>query len=133
MDRNIYFSNRLSAAPSPSSSIFPAQNLPPLLGHSQSLASLTSTAAAQCNQSTGGTSYSTVSRLPHHLSHLAPSVSDSDLPTDAGGEGSSMNDAEVGVSSARYFNQRPPPAYFNLSPSVITTTSTVRRGPEGKL
>ncbi|KAG8886131.1 hypothetical protein FRB97_007169 [Tulasnella sp. 331] len=107
MDRNIYFNNRLSTSTSPTSSIFPNSNL----GHQPSLTSLSGMATQQSSFN-GGTSYNAHS--------------------DAGGESS---EPEVGVSSAvRYLNSNLPPAYYgyNASPNIFTTTS-VRRGPEGKL
>ncbi|KAG8981533.1 hypothetical protein FRB95_007944 [Tulasnella sp. JGI-2019a] len=127
MDRNIYFNNRLSTSNSPTSSIFPT----PTLGHPPSLTSLVGMAATHQQQSfnNGGTSYSTISRLPH-MPHLPDN--NSDAQSDIAGESS---EPDTGVSSAvRYLNSNLPAAYYGYSssPNFITTTS-VRRGPEGKL
>ncbi len=112
MDRNAYFTSR----PMPIVPI-PGATAAQTLARQPSSPNLTTTSSNTVSvgpthrpsASTGGTSY-TVSQFPMSTSDLAG--------------------AEEVFGTAQYLNQRPP-TFYNLSPNIIT--STVRRGPEGKL
>lgn len=107
MDRNSYFTNRTPPA-------VPAMagHIPQTLSRQPSSPNLPTTSSTTVgvepthrpSASVGGTSY-TVSQFP-------------------------MSSFAADGDSAQYLNQRPP-MYYNLSPNIIT--SSVRRGPEGKL
>ncbi|KAG9044981.1 hypothetical protein FS837_007207 [Tulasnella sp. UAMH 9824] len=110
MDRNSYFTNRTA----PTIPIGPG-HISQTLSRQPSSPNLATTSNATVgvesmhrpSASVGGTSY-TVSQFP-----MSSFAEDGDT-----------------AGPAQYLNQRPP-IYYNLSPNIIT--SSVRRGPEGKL
>lgn len=110
MDRNSYFTNRTAPTVPVGSG-----HIPQTLSRQPSSPNLATTSNATVgvepmhrpSASVGGTSY-TVSQFPM----------------------SSFAENGDTAGPAQYLNQRPP-IYYNLSPNIIT--SSVRRGPEGKL